>query len=108
MYGGSSSQGTAEVGKENLSDTDEPSLESRVADNVMVITLLNNLLVHIMRLNADVNGGERQAHCLPECCIISKLLRRHGRSSWWNGKTTQLQLDGILVAGVCCGRLESC
>lgn len=29
----------AEVRKETLSDTDEPSLESRVADNVMVVVV---------------------------------------------------------------------
>ena len=39
MYGGSWSQGMAEVRKETLSDTDEPSLESRVADNVMVVAI---------------------------------------------------------------------
>lgn len=39
MYGGLWSQGMAEVRKETLSDTDEPSLESRVADNVMVVVV---------------------------------------------------------------------
>ena len=37
VYRGSLSQGTAEEGKELLSDTDEPSLDSRVADNVMAV-----------------------------------------------------------------------
>ena len=36
-YGGSSSQAIVVVRKDNLSETDEPSLESRVADNVKVV-----------------------------------------------------------------------
>ena len=39
MYGGSWPQGMAEGRKETLSDTDEPSLESRVTDNVMVVAI---------------------------------------------------------------------
>jgi len=37
VYGGSSSTGRIVVRKEILSDTDEPSLESGVADNVMAV-----------------------------------------------------------------------
>ena len=48
VYGGSSSQGTAVVGKDILSDTDEPSLDSRVDDNVMAVVY--DLLNHVLRL----------------------------------------------------------
>ena len=37
VYGGSASQGFIDARKDTLSDTDEPSLESRVADNLMVV-----------------------------------------------------------------------
>ncbi len=46
VYGGSSSTGRIMVRKEILSDTDEPSLESRVVDNVMTVfglSLFNHL-----------------------------------------------------------------
>ena len=40
VYGGSASQGVIDARKETLSDTDEPSLESRVTDNLMVVPWL--------------------------------------------------------------------
>lgn len=40
VYGGSVSQGPMDARMETLSDTDEPSLESRVTDNLMVILWL--------------------------------------------------------------------
>ena len=40
-----------EVRKETLSDTDEPSLESRVADNVMVVV--------VQRISSSYGGIER-------------------------------------------------
>lgn len=53
QYGGSSSTGRNVVRKEILSDTDEPSLESRVVDNVMAVLVLS-LFSHLARGSRDL------------------------------------------------------
>ncbi len=57
VYGGSSSTGRIVARKEILSDTDEPSLESRVVDNVMAVFGLS-LFNHLARGSRDLPNVE--------------------------------------------------